>query len=107
MKIRWLMNRLFKVVRCSNNLSTFSQRVLFIAKDEDVEKTSAKTSKAYDHAETGLEAPADPSEVGPSLKHPKNVLAKEILANLKNFPHCILLTRVGQFYEACSLLWFC
>ncbi|EKM60914.1 uncharacterized protein PHACADRAFT_82590 [Phanerochaete carnosa HHB-10118-sp] len=27
-------------------------------------------------------------------------LAKEVLDNLAKFPHCILLTRVGQFYES-------
>ncbi|GJE85972.1 MutS family DNA mismatch repair protein [Phanerochaete sordida] len=27
-------------------------------------------------------------------------LAKEVLENLVKFPHCILLTRVGQFYES-------
>ncbi|TFK40961.1 muts domain V-domain-containing protein [Crucibulum laeve] len=27
-------------------------------------------------------------------------LPKEILANLARFPHCLLLTRVGQFYES-------
>lgn len=32
---------------------------------------------------------------------PRNQLATEILQNLKSFPHCILLTRVGQFYEVC------
>ncbi|KAL5535471.1 hypothetical protein ACEPAF_3565 [Sanghuangporus sanghuang] len=31
---------------------------------------------------------------------PQNVLAREILENLSKFPHCILLTRVGQFYES-------
>ncbi|KZT74786.1 hypothetical protein DAEQUDRAFT_742256 [Daedalea quercina L-15889] len=31
---------------------------------------------------------------------PQNVLATEILDNLRRFPHCILLTRVGQFYES-------
>ncbi|KAH8120262.1 muts domain V-domain-containing protein [Phellopilus nigrolimitatus] len=31
---------------------------------------------------------------------PRNQLAKEILENLTKFPHCILLTRVGQFYES-------
>jgi hypothetical protein len=30
---------------------------------------------------------------------PRNVLAKEILDNLGKFPHCLLLTKVGQFYE--------
>jgi len=33
---------------------------------------------------------------------PKNQLAVEILDNLANFPNCILLTRVGQFYEVSS-----
>jgi hypothetical protein len=38
---------------------------------------------------------------------PQNSLAKEILENLTKFSHCLLLTRVGQFYEvkrlyACS-----
>lgn len=31
---------------------------------------------------------------------PQNQLAREILDNLFKFPHCILLTRVGSFYES-------
>ncbi|KAL0950920.1 hypothetical protein HGRIS_007677 [Hohenbuehelia grisea] len=31
---------------------------------------------------------------------PRSQLATEILGNLQRFPHCILLTRVGQFYES-------
>lgn len=31
---------------------------------------------------------------------PKTQLARDILENLAKFPHCILLTRVGQFYES-------
>lgn len=34
-----------------------------------------------------------------SRREPRNQLAKEILENLAKFSHCILLTRVGQFYE--------
>ncbi|KAG6911797.1 hypothetical protein DXG01_000044 [Tephrocybe rancida] len=30
---------------------------------------------------------------------PQTMLAQEILENLRKFPHCLLLTRVGQFYE--------
>ncbi|KAG5639374.1 hypothetical protein H0H81_003518 [Sphagnurus paluster] len=30
---------------------------------------------------------------------PRTVLAQEILENLRKFPHSLLLTRVGQFYE--------
>ncbi|KAK2461757.1 hypothetical protein APHAL10511_006220 [Amanita phalloides] len=31
---------------------------------------------------------------------PRTGLAQEILDNLNQFPHCLLLTRVGQFYES-------
>ncbi|KAH8835362.1 muts domain V-domain-containing protein [Flagelloscypha sp. PMI_526] len=31
---------------------------------------------------------------------PKGLLAKEIQHNLAKFPHCLLLTRVGNFYES-------
>ncbi|KAG8763118.1 DNA mismatch repair ATPase msh1 [Ceratobasidium sp. 428] len=31
---------------------------------------------------------------------PKTKLARDIIENLAKFPHCILLTRVGQFYES-------
>lgn len=34
-----------------------------------------------------------------TARRPRNQLAGEILANLERFPNCILLTRVGQFYE--------
>jgi len=30
-------------------------------------------------------------------------MAAEVLENLARFPHCILLTRVGQFYEVCLM----
>ncbi len=33
------------------------------------------------------------------VRQPTSPLATEILDNLVKFPHCILLTRVGQFYE--------
>ncbi|KAG1715645.1 hypothetical protein ID866_1527 [Astraeus odoratus] len=39
-------------------------------------------------------------DAGPTAKQPRNALAREILTNLDKFPHCILLTRVGQFYES-------
>ncbi|RDB28400.1 MutS 1, partial [Hypsizygus marmoreus] len=31
---------------------------------------------------------------------PQGLLAREVLENLKKFPNCLLLTRVGQFYES-------
>ncbi len=30
---------------------------------------------------------------------PSTPLAAEVLENLNKYPHCMLLTRVGQFYE--------
>ncbi|RXW14255.1 hypothetical protein EST38_g11599 [Candolleomyces aberdarensis] len=34
------------------------------------------------------------------MNQPRTQLAREILENLRRFPHCLLLTRVGQFYES-------
>ncbi|KAF9480038.1 hypothetical protein BDN70DRAFT_878068 [Pholiota conissans] len=39
------------------------------------------------------------AKVEKTLK-PTTFLSRQILANLKRFPHCLLLTRVGQFYES-------
>ncbi len=45
-----------------------------------------------------LGARLTPEVTEPSTK-PRTVLAQEIQENLQGFPHCLLLTRVGQFYE--------
>lgn len=37
------------------------------------------------------------------VEPPTTPLAIEVLDNLARYPHCILLTRVGQFYEVCLL----
>ena len=42
-------------------------------------------------------------EEGILTDQPRNVLATEVRENLARFPHCILLTRVGQFYEVITL----
>ncbi|KAF8641063.1 hypothetical protein AX17_000707 [Amanita inopinata Kibby_2008] len=42
----------------------------------------------------------DTPESSRSDGQPRNNLAREILDNLNRFPHCLLLTRVGQFYES-------
>ena len=41
---------------------------------------------------------SDESSVNKAPK-PVSFLAREILSNLRRFPHCLLLTRVGTFYE--------
>lgn len=33
------------------------------------------------------------------------MLGGVVKENQKKFPHCILLTRVGQFYEVCYLIY--
>ncbi|KAF8973763.1 muts domain V-domain-containing protein [Flammula alnicola] len=38
--------------------------------------------------------------LGSKAPRPATFLSRQILANLKRFPHCLLLTRVGQFYES-------
>ncbi|KZT21672.1 hypothetical protein NEOLEDRAFT_1244425 [Neolentinus lepideus HHB14362 ss-1] len=42
----------------------------------------------------------EPETTTPSSITPRTQLAVEILDNLVKFPHCILLTRIGQFYES-------
>lgn len=43
----------------------------------------------------------------PTGHQPRTQLATGILKNLSEFPHCILLTRVGQFYEVGLPRYFC
>ncbi|GJJ09415.1 hypothetical protein Clacol_003637 [Clathrus columnatus] len=58
-----------------------------------------------DATSTALSSSTGPSPQDPlpgiELKSPpQNQLAREIRDNLVRFPHCILLTRVGSFYES-------
>ncbi|KAF8529495.1 muts domain V-domain-containing protein [Gautieria morchelliformis] len=52
-------------------------------------------SRSHLKTELGENSPGDGT-----LRLPQNQLATEILENLARFPHCILLTRVGNFYES-------
>ncbi|PIL32139.1 hypothetical protein GSI_06845 [Ganoderma sinense ZZ0214-1] len=61
---------------------------------EDAEKDASATSKRRKRR-TPKQA-LDDVEVSA----PTNPLATEVLDNLNRYPHCILLTRVGQFYES-------
>lgn len=66
---------------------------------EEVEGPRSSISRTRRRTRSELGSVGDPAAGSPS-KQPRNALAKEILTNLENFPHCILLTRVGQFYES-------
>ncbi|KAH7915333.1 muts domain V-domain-containing protein [Hygrophoropsis aurantiaca] len=74
-----------------------------LAKDNSPDKKTRRSRKtppttAQVGVDDGILEPVDAVNV--LQKQPRNVLATEILANLARFPHCILLTRVGQFYES-------
>ncbi|EAU92915.2 MutS2 protein [Coprinopsis cinerea okayama7 len=47
-----------------------------------------------------LEAPLEESPEATPPASSRSPLAKEVQANLARFPHCLLLTRVGSFYES-------
>ncbi|KIY72763.1 hypothetical protein CYLTODRAFT_6570 [Cylindrobasidium torrendii FP15055 ss-10] len=49
---------------------------------------------------TCADDPTDELETLEDIEQPKKTLAREIRENLAKFPHCLLLTRVGQFYES-------
>ncbi|KAG7099423.1 hypothetical protein E1B28_001275, partial [Marasmius oreades] len=63
-------------------------------KKRAVFKIESVTTDAHD-IEPGICEADEPENI-----RPQNTLAKEILENLSQFPHCVLLTRVGQFYES-------
>ncbi|KAG6831256.1 hypothetical protein H0H92_011766 [Tricholoma furcatifolium] len=63
-------------------------------------KLHAKKNRAAGKVLSPLEADFD-SELAEKIdSRPQTTLAQEILENLRKFPQCLLLTRVGNFYEA-------
>jgi hypothetical protein len=62
---------------------------------------SATRKKSQSTGMIGSLAAPNPPQIylSDASGQPQNVLAREILQNLQKFPHCLLLTRVGQFYE--------
>ncbi|QRV76777.1 DNA mismatch repair protein MutS [Ceratobasidium sp. AG-Ba] len=65
--------------------------------------SAAKTKKTTSQMELSSDSSATPAakKVAKSTRSlPKTKLARDIIENLAKFPHCILLTRVGQFYES-------
>lgn len=53
---------------------------------------------------TGTDIPQTQMQTQTRPRRPRNELAQGILENLERFPHCVLLTRVGQFYEVRPIL---
>ncbi|KAI0304636.1 muts domain V-domain-containing protein [Russula brevipes] len=95
--------------RISNSRSTGSQQVSqsglpsesMTSKSPSKKRTRRKNARVIDDNE-GKKArkTLPPTTSTDSTSQPRNQLATEILENLSRFPHCVLLTRVGQFYES-------
>ncbi|KAI9462307.1 muts domain V-domain-containing protein [Lactarius psammicola] len=69
-------------------------------RDSTPNAQDASSDSCLPKVKAGRQAKSLASNDGPPALRPRNQLATEILENLAKFPHCILLTRVGQFYES-------
>ena len=58
---------------------------------------STKLHKSIDELPQGLQLPLEPFVEKEASKY--SPLIDEVLDNQRRFPKCVLLTRVGQFYE--------
>ncbi|GAW09330.1 dna mismatch repair protein [Lentinula edodes] len=88
------------------------KKIQEIAEEERTTKNRKRTRKKKDieNAENesvvqtkpkrAVKARKDPLLDEGSDNLPKSMLAQEIRNNLSKFPHCLLLTRVGNFYES-------
>jgi len=61
-----------------------------------------KLRKSLDELPQGLQAPLEPFIEKEASKY--SPVIDEVLQNQRRFPKCVLLTRVGQFYEVPELL---
>jgi hypothetical protein len=62
--------------------------------------TGTKTRKTIDELPQGLQAPLEPFIDREVAKY--TPVIDEVLHNQRRFPKCVLLTRIGQFYEVTS-----
>ncbi|KAF9499857.1 hypothetical protein BDN71DRAFT_1480497 [Pleurotus eryngii] len=90
----WGNNDILAVKSPSTSLEGGPKPVKKARKKRQTEVVASTVTTDESPAAVSLEE-RDDSEL-----QPRNQLAREILANLNKFPHCILLTRVGQFYES-------
>ncbi|EJD04012.1 uncharacterized protein FOMMEDRAFT_106414 [Fomitiporia mediterranea MF3/22] len=96
----------------ASNAEDNSPHLLYAEENVEHEKSSTtrkkRTRKKRSSAESDVSATVSSQEKSDTSfintlanrRPPRNPLAKEILENLAKFPHCILLTRVGNFYES-------
>jgi len=62
-----------------------------------------KLRKSIEELPQGLQLPLEPFIEKEASKY--SPVIDEVLQNQRRFPKCVLLTRVGQFYEVCSWPW--
>jgi hypothetical protein len=62
--------------------------------------SGTKTHKAVEELPQGLQAPLEPFVEKDGIKY--SPVLDEVLQNQRRFPKCVLLTRLGQFYEVSS-----
>ena len=63
-------------------------------------KVGTKLRKSLEELPQGLQAPLEPFIEKENTKY--SSVIDEVLQNQRRFPKCVLLTRVGQFYEVVS-----
>ncbi|KAG8838047.1 DNA mismatch repair ATPase msh1 [Serendipita sp. 400] len=79
----------------NGGLTGRTKKTTLMTSDEPENETSKKTrTLRKSRAKKASEPPNKDNTL------PKTELALEIIRNLERFPHCLLLTRVGQFYES-------
>ncbi|KAJ3838374.1 muts domain V-domain-containing protein [Lentinula raphanica] len=75
-----------------------------ISEKKEPKPRTRKKQKDHDGDIIAREKPKRSAKATKNLEDsdglPKSVLAREIRDNLSKFPHCLLLTRVGNFYES-------
>ncbi|KAF9015364.1 muts domain V-domain-containing protein [Cyathus striatus] len=65
-----------------------------------VKKTRRKKGQDPGKCQTSLPSDSSETEKKPKPRASRKLRKTEAEANLQRFPHCLLLTRVGQFYES-------
>jgi hypothetical protein len=88
----------------SSQCSYSPQRVTATAPFFGACRTAAtKVRKSIEELPQGLQAPLEPFVEVQATKY--SPVIDEVLQNQRRFPKCVLLTRVGQFYEvrACTV----
>lgn len=97
MELAWYMTRknLTVIYQGVEGSSALAEWAGIVTEHPKKRRSRAKSTKTL-QSDMGLdqEEGAEGDQSGPQTQ-----LARDIYQNRARFPHCILLTRVGQFYE--------